>query len=49
MGDTDAVEVLRHGALWFGDAHPVVVEDDEHLSVQETGVVEAFHCDAVDD
>ena len=49
MGDADAVEVLGHGTLWFGDAHAVVVEDDEHLAFEHAGVVEPFHGDAVDD
>lgn len=49
VAEAYAVEVLCERALWFGDAHAVVVEDDEHLTFERAGVVESFHGEAVDD
>ena len=36
-------------ALRLGDAHPIVVEDNQHLAFEHACVIEPFHCDAVDD
>ena len=48
-GDAEVFEVIGEGALRLGDAHAVVVEDDQQLALERAGVVEAFKGQAVDD
>ena len=49
VAQPDTIEILCHRALWFGDRHPVVVQNNEELSLQGTGVVEPFHRKSIDD
>ncbi len=47
--EAEAVEVGGHRSLRLRDAHSIVVEHDEELSVQRARVVEALHRHAVHD
>jgi hypothetical protein len=49
VAQTEPVEILRHSALRARDRHAVVVEHDQELTLERTGVVQALHRDAVDD
>ena len=49
VADPQPIEVGCNRALRPRDTHAVVIEDDEELSVEGTGVIEPFHRQAIDD